>query len=481
MRVHPLWVLFPTLLCVSALTACGGASAAPAAAVPNDTPTPPATPPAEPPGPSALDTQLAPLLAQAGAGTPAVPPDHPPALVALGEALFFDKVLSGNRDIACASCHQPSAATGDALSVSIGAGGTGTGAARVPGTGALIPRNAPPLFNRGLPSVRRMFWDSRVSLRVGGLQTPEPALNGRLPLAADIAAELTSALAAQALFPLTSEAEMRGAPGTNELADAGSNLQLWQRVMARLVGTANGTEGGIEEYRALFRAAYPRVVDFDALHIGHVGRAIAAYEDQAFRALHSPFDDYLAGDGSAIDDQAKRGAILFYGRASCHRCHGGPLLTDDQHHAIAVPQVGPGKDEPFEDTGLFGVTLDPDDVYRFRTPSLRNVELTGPWMHDGAYTSLEAAIAHYDDPVGSLFAYDATQLRPLLQASVDRDAGRNQARADALSGALRPSPRLTPQDVGDLVFFLRTLTDPSSRDLSSEAPASVPSGLPVQD
>lgn len=486
MRTNAAWILCLLLGLACLLPACGGGgvAAADAADVPSDQPTQPDDPTPTQPQPSALDLQLAPLLAQAGVATPALPPAQPTALVALGRALFFDKLLSGNRNIACATCHHPTAGSGDGLSVSIGAGGTGTGAARQLASGHLIPRNAPPLFNRGLAAVRQMFWDSRLTLGVGrapGFQTPEPALNGANPSAAAIVSELDTALAAQALFPLTSEDEMRGSPGENELADAPDNLELWSRILARLVGTANGTAGGVEAYRALFQAAYPQIVDFDDFHIGHVGRAIGAYEDQTYRALASPLDGYLGGDLAALTDQAKRGAVLFYSRADCHRCHDGPLLTDDRHHAIAIPQIGPGRDAPSEDTGRFAVTGDPDDRYRFRTPPLRNVELTGPWMHDGAYTSLEAAVAHYANPVGGLLNYDASQLTLLMRSTVDNDAARNQARVDALSPILRPAPRLSPQDIQDITAFLRALTDPASRDMSAEIPASVPSGLPVGD
>ncbi|MDA1195342.1 MAG: c-type cytochrome [Planctomycetota bacterium] len=482
-------MIHPRLRCVLLLSmlalllsACGGAASS---AVPTDGVVevpPPVVPPTPPPAPSALDLALAAQLEGRDVATPPAPRAPAAALVTLGQALFFDKELSGNRNIACATCHHPSTGSGDDLSLPIGQGGTGLGAVRQLASGAIIPRNAPPLFNRGLPEFERMFWDSRVRRQPGGvLITPEPALNGPNPAASAIVDELDSALAAQAIFPLTSAAEMRGAPGENELADAPSNLAVWARIMQRLVGTQGGTVGGLDGYRALFRAAYPQITDTDQLSIGHVGRALAAFEDAAFRALNSPWDRYLAGDLAALTDDAKRGATLFYGRADCSRCHGGPVQTDHRHHSIAIPQVGPGREANGDDLGRFEQTGDLDDVYAFRTPTLRNVELTGPYMHDGAYTSLEAAIAHYDDPVGHLQRYDAGQLAPLLRPLVDRDLLRNQARADALSGILRPPPRLNPQDVADLAAFLRSLTDVSSRDLGALVPASVPSGLPVGD
>ncbi len=436
----------------------------------------------QPPGDPQLEQDFAQILQQNNINAVQPIPPAPQALVTLGRALFFDKILSGNRNISCSTCHEPTAGTGDALSVSIGEGGTGSAASRQLGTGVLIPRNAPPVFNRGLPSERRMFWDSRVSRAPNGnLNTPEPALNGGNPTAADIAAQLDTALAAQAMFPVTSREEMRGQAGENEIADAADNLEVWALLMERLVGTNNGSEGGIEEYRDLFQAAFPNVVDFDDFNFGHAARALGAYQATAFQALDSPFDRYLAGDTNAVSDDAKRGALLFYGRANCDACHEGPLMSDNQHHAIAVPQVGPGKDFPGEDTGRALVTGDQDDVYRFRTPSLRNVEITGPWMHDGAYATLENAIRHYDNPTQRLQNYNANQLAPLVRGLVDLDPGRNQARADALSGILRPAPNLNGQDIDLIAAFLRSLTDPVSTDLSSEVPPRVPSGLPVGD
>jgi cytochrome c peroxidase len=477
------------LLVTWACPACGGAgSPSTDLGSVQDPTTPPAgpLPPDVPAGDPALDVDLLAVLARQDLTPPDAGPARSEALVSLGRALFFDKVLSGNRDIACSTCHHPTEASGDGLSLSIGAGGAGTGSARTLAGGEVIPRNAPPLFNRGRAQVNRMFWDSRVSLRGGGggpptLLTPEPALNGARPEATEIVALLDTALAAQALFPLTSAAEMRGLAGENEIADAATNLEAWALLMARLVGTSNGSEGGIPAYRTLFAGAYPEVTDFDSFHIGHVGRAIGAYEQVAFDALATPFDAYLEGDRRALPDAAKRGALLFYGRAQCSRCHGGPLFSDDQHHAIAIPQIGPGKDAPGEDRGRFAVTGDPDDLYAFRTPSLRNTALTGPWMHDGAYTSLARAVQHYANPVGNLFGYDEGQLVPLLRSTVDRDVTRNQARADALSNILRPAPRLAPADVDDLVAFLEALTDPRAAALQGEIPASVPSGLPVGD
>jgi len=423
------------------------------------------------------------LEANGVSGVP-TPQAESDALVRLGQALFFDKILSGNRNISCATCHHPVAGTGDALPVSIGEGGEGLAENREQADGNLIPRNAPHVFNGGVAGVHSMFWDSRVRFNplTGELQTPEPSLNGPNPTEGEIAAQLRSALAAQAMFPVTSPEEMRGAAGTNEIANAADNVAVWRALMVRLVGTDNGTTGGIQEYRDLFRAAFPAVVNLDDFNFGHAGRAMAAFERDRWTALGTPFDGYLAGDNSAMSDAEKRGALLFYGKARCAECHPGPLLTDFEHYAIAVPQVGPGKAEASEDRGLALETGDAADNYKFRTPGLRNVALTGPWMHDGCFTTLDATVRHHLDCTSSLLGYDTTQLPSLFQPTVDVDPDRIQARLDALEDDLRDPMGLTETEFDELMAFMHALTDPESiNTVATDIPASVPSGLPVND
>jgi cytochrome c peroxidase len=485
----------PTLLLLIALplalplAGCGGGAAdasveAPAPdPAPDPTPVPPPPPAPPPPAPTvdaALEARLRDLAADEGAGLMLAPPVQPAALVALGRALFFDKILSGNRDISCATCHDPDAGTGDALSLSIGTGGVGKGAARRLEGGHVIPRNAPHLFR--LSRQPTMFWDSRVLRRQDGtLDTPEAALDGPNPAAPQIAQQLTTALAAQAMFPVASATEMAGQPGENEIADADTNLEVWRRLMLRLVGTADDTIAGIDGYRTLFAQAYPAVANVDALNFGHAARAMAAFESDAFDTRGAPFDDWLSGNANALTNQQRRGGILFFGRADCSRCHGGPAFTDGQHHAIGVPQLGPGREANGDDLGRFAVTGANQDRYRFRTPSLRNVALTGPWMHDGAYTSLANAVRHYIDPERSLAQYDATQLSALLAGTVDLDPARQAARDDAISGIVRGGTPLNPGEVADLVAFLLALSDDEAQEVSGARPAAVPSGLPVDD
>ncbi len=134
-----------------------------------------------------------------------------PALAKLGQALAFDRILSGNTDIACTTCHLPAFATGDGRSLSIGQGATGLGPARVHPTGVFIPRNAPPLFN--LAAMRHLFWDGRVAMDAAG--------NFSTPAGAQLTPAMTrvfefGAISAQPMFPVTSRAEMRGQSGNEQ-------------------------------------------------------------------------------------------------------------------------------------------------------------------------------------------------------------------------------------------------------------------------
>ncbi len=423
------------------------------------------------------DDDVRQALSAAGIVPPLATTVDAPALVELGRMLFFDKILSGNRNISCATCHHPSATTGDALPLSIGPGGVGLAEDRVLAEGTLNPRNALPLFNLGEGSAHALFWDGRVSREPGTaiLNVPDPNLTGASidPAWRPYTEQLLTPLAAQAMFPVTLAAEMRGAGTENELASAPDNRAVWERLMLRL--------GAYPDYVQLFLAAYPAVAAFDDLNFAHAARAIAAFERAAYTQLDTPLDRYLAGEPDALSDSAKRGAVLFCGPANCTACHRGEHLTDWDTHAIAAPQLGPGTEPPLEDRGRFRVTSLPEDLYAFRTPPLRNVALTGPWTHAGAYATLEGVVRHHLDPVAGLLEYDATQLPASLQTSVDVDPARNAARLAAVSPLLGAPLVLTDAQVTDLVAFLHALTSPSSLALLADIPDTVPSGLPVAD
>jgi len=434
------------------------------------------TPPEALPPP--VDTQLRQTLSRWGAIPIGPMPAQDPALVTLGQALMFDKVLSGNRDIACATCHLPTQHAADGLSLSIGTGGTGLGPSRTLGPGReFVPRSAPSLLNAGL-GVPYLFWDGRISgfgpfVEGGPGQFSTPA-GSLLPPVPNI-------LAAQALFPVVNRREMRGEAGDrdvfgnpNELAQLGDSqfVEIWQAVMRRLVA--------IPEYVAMFSAAFPGTPT-GQLGFQHAATAIAAFQMQALTKTDSPFDRYLNRDDAALTVEQKRGALLFFGKAQCSSCHSGPFLGGQGFANAGVPQLGPGTgNEAPLDLGRGGVKDNEFYRFAFRIAPLRNVELTAPYMHDGAFPTLEAVLRHYNDVPLELRAYDVSQLAPELRDTYHGSEATIAAVLETLDFRLRVPLKLTEDELRDLSLFLKSLTDPSVRDLSSLVPARVPSGLAVQ-
>jgi cytochrome c peroxidase len=451
------------------VTLAAAAAAAPLLACTDRPTAPPAiSPDAQRAQSPATDSTTPNLVRELAAARGLVPlaraPHVRPALVRLGRALMFDKILSGNRDIACATCHLPAFATGDSRSLSIGAGGSGLGPERSHPEGIFIPRNSPALFN--LASPRHLFWDGRVEIDARGrFHTPAGT---QLTRAMTRVFEF-GPISAQPMFPVTSRAEMRGESG-NELAaipdtDVGA---IWAALMRRL--------GAIPEYRRMFEAAYPST-RFEQMTFAHASNAIAGFLVSELTFANAPWDRFLRGQDDALTPRQLEGARSFL-TLKCSICHTGATLSDDDFHNVAVPQLGPGEGNGTggrDDFGRMNVTGNPVDQYRFRTTPLRNVELTAPYGHDGAIVSLRDFVEHYSESDKKLFAYDPSQLEPALQETVlDNSAAILATRDTLLAGVV-----LTPEVVDKLMDYLSALTDDRARNLSRLVPHRVPSGLPV--
>jgi len=349
-----------------------------------------------------------------------------PERVELGHLLYFDPILSGPKDVACSTCHLPRIAFTDGRQFPSGAGGTGLGPDRtVPGPPPLreMPRNSPPTLNVGLY----------------GRGSPAPSTNGTMFWSGS-----AFGLEDQVLNPIAADNELRGVSYAKPVAV--------DSVLARL--------RGIPDYVARFAAAFPDVAAVaagdPALLVSHttLRLALAAYVRELVTPA-APLDLFLRGDDDALSPQAREGLSLFIGKAGCVSCHTGPLLSDFTMHVIGGGQAGLGRDTtPGDDLGWGEHGGTP---YSFRTPPLRQVELTAPYFHAGT---------------------EAT-LRDVLDF---KNAGRSEHPSvpdSKLSDRVRPLG-LGGGELDALHAFLLALTDPlDGAGPLFDAPLSVPSGLEI--
>ncbi len=318
------------------------------------------------------------------------PADNPttPEKVALGRLLFFDPILSARNDLTCATCHHPDYGFADGLPRAIGAGGSGVGPDRR--GGVELRRGTPSLWN--VAYARALFWDGRTAL-----------------------------LEDQALVPLTHVDEMAADP------DA---------LVAEL--------RAIPEYVDRFGAAFGGGVG--AVTLNNVRRALASFQ-RALITDDSPFDRYAAGQFDALTPAQRRGLTLFRSAATrCFECHAAPTFASDTFRVVGVPDV-PGLPH---DAGRADVAPDGQDG-AFKVPSLRNVALTAPYMHNGVFQTLDEVVDFYA-----------------------QGGGRAQGVTDVDNFVLGFD--VTAQEKADLIAFLYALTDESNLP---EIPDAVPSGLPV--
>lgn len=400
--------------------------------------------------------------------------------IEVGQLLFYDAVLSGNRNISCGTCHHPRFATSDGLSLGLGEGGQGLGPERETNPDNLpeqrIPRNSPALFNLGHRDISVMFHDGRIEV------DPSRSSGLRTPLEDEMVGGFASLLSAQTMFPVLSADEMAGHYQENDISRAVRQGRItgdggaWSLIADRV--------NDLTEYRTMFSLFDTDIAAGDDITFTNISDAIAAFVAFEWQAIDTPYDKALRG-GPPLTGAAAEGQVLFFGAAGCATCHSGALLSDQSFHAMADPQLGPGKAARFEnhqnDTGRFRVTGDAKDAYKFRTPMLRNVTRTGPWGHAGAHSDLAAYLAYHADPRNGLDSYKPAATLPKLSGAakdwaVLEDASLRGAIQASYSGVART---LTAGEINALMAFLQALTDKPSLTGRLGIPDAVPSGLSI--
>jgi len=397
----------------------------------------------------------------------------------LGQLLFYDPILSGNKNISCATCHHPALGTSDGLSLSFGDGGIGFAQERRADPNNMpeerIPRNSPALFNLGAHEFTVLFHDGRLEA------DPSQPTGIRTPMGADMLVGFDNILSAQTMFPVLSRDEMAGSFRENEVG------QLIRQGIITGQGGAwdvlSRRVADIPEYADQFAAVYPKINTPDDIAFTDISNAIAAFVSFEWRSDTAPFDQLLRGQ-TTFEGAAQDGLELFYGEANCSSCHTGAFQTDHQFHAMASPQIGPGKSATFEDhhrdDGRFRVTGKESDRYAFRTPSLRNVMLTAPYGHAGAHSDITAFLESHINPAKALEAYDRSQARLPDYSEQDFNVLDDPEQVQAIANAVKVAPvDLSGGDIKALIAFLDKLTDPVSIAGRLGVPETVPSGLEV--
>jgi len=339
------------------------------------------------------------------------PLDNPstPEKETLGKLLFYDPILSGNKDVSCATCHHPDNGYAEFLDISIGPNATGLGSRRkfnTPNDIPFVKRNAPTIINSAYngmdafgnyePSEATMFWDDRVK-----------------------------SLEVQALEPIKAFEEMRG-----HGFDADSILQI---VVNRVKN--------IPEYQKLFASAFNEP---EAVSVTNLAKAIAAFE-RSLVTNNSRFDKYMRGDQDAILISEKEGFELFKS-VGCVNCHNGPMFSDYKMHVLGTP-ITAKLEQPD-----FGV----EDTFAFRTPTLRNLRFTAPYMHNGSLSSLKKVLEFYEDIADGKKRNEYVPVR----------------KYDPFVRQLN----LSVKEMSQIISFLNTLND---TNFDRTIPESVPSGLAV--
>lgn len=403
-------------------------------------------------------------------------PTYSDQKIKLGQLLFYDKILSGNRNISCGTCHHPKHGTSDGLSLGIGEGGVGLGPARRAGPDGIhkrIPRNAPGLWNLGAFDIDVMFHDGRLVIGDTFENEFDSPAEEWLPVG------FNSVLAAQAVFPLVAQFEMSGNPGENDVAGAvHDRIDAAWPILAKRVR-------GIPEYGAAFVDVFDHIETPEQVSIVDIANALSAFMTAEWASFDTPFDAFLSGDKTALSGQQKAGMDLFYGAANCSACHSGKLMSDQKFHALGLPSFGPGRTRRFSllarDVGFMAESDRLQDAYRFRTPMLRNVTLTAPYGHNGAYATLKGIINHHLNPQDSLHTWTQDQL--VLPKIKNISAGdfliqQDLREMERQRNAIDITPiTLSDKHVDDLIAFMAALT--GKKTIKLGVPDHVPSGLSI--
>jgi cytochrome c peroxidase len=360
-----------------------------------------------------------------------------PERAKLGKRIFETTHLSLNGQISCKTCHLGKFGSGDGIPLAAAIFGKGEGPERLLSGAKLLPRNSLALWGRGSKGFTSFFWDGRVEIDKHGKVLS--VFGNRQP--SDDALAVASHLPTVEIREMLDEDEL---VRKHKIENSGDAEAIFNAVTRNVLQKEKGLSAGLaKEFR----------IPESGIKFRHLAAALAAHIRSEFPYRDTEFHKFVF-EGAPLSDAAIRGGITFFGKGKCVTCHTGPHFSDFRFHAIGVPQLGFGKSGFGVDYGRYGVTFDPQDLYKFRTPPLINVANTSPYGHDGALSSLESAVVAHFDPlrlikITDLSAFDRFEFyKRLALASV------NITRVGYLSDL----------EVTEVAAFLRTLSYPANKN-----------------
>lgn len=414
-------------------------------------------------------------------------------MVKLGQLLFFSQTFSAGYDVSCGTCHHPDFAFSDGLSISVGVVPKASSSVG-PGREIDPDRDLDPSADGG-PNMHRhsittvnaalldkfMLYDGRV--RVADLAIM-PGGHGQTVITPESAPvqdsdDTSGLLEFQSKGPMVTDNEMRGFAYTEFSTGSEYREHLASRLRGEVDTEYNSNPMGPENWLELFRSAYdmPTSSAAELITIVKIQEALGAYvASQIF--IDTPWKSYLEGDKNAINDETKRGALLFFeeiadGGLGCVNCHSGDRFTDENFYNVGFPQLGRGFGRT--DTSDFGrwlTTREDEDRSAFRAIALLNITETGPYGHSGSFNFLDETLRYHADPRAGVdtFDFSLSSLQQFLGTSVVYTEAESLTRAAIaepnfdVAEAMLPRRALSVLEVNRLVTFFEALTDPCVSD-----------------
>lgn len=351
-------------------------------------------------------------------------------LVPFGKVIFeSNKGLSLNGDISCKTCHLNEHGSADGIANAAAIGGKGESSERLLSGAKQLPRNTLAFWGRGAKEFNVFFWDGKVDF---SNNQKKSQFGNKYPS--------TDPFITAIHLPVVEIREMLDEDRfveMNKVENVDNSKKIYSAISQNLKRVEKEASAGIA--KTLNKSV-------DDLQFIDYARSLAAFIRSEFKLKPTKLEKFILNN-EKLSGEEVRGGVIFYGKGACSTCHNGPHFSDFKFHAVPFPQLGFGKNGFGVDYGRYNVSFNPQELYKFRTPPLYNVEKTAPYGHSGSVKSLESSVIAHFDP---LRLHDYSKL-----SALDRH---EFAKRLLFNDALPRVSYLSDNEVRQVVSFLKTLS-----------------------